>query len=198
MFAYPDINTQGYGVRSGTKSILRFRGLGNTSSLRKLFFESLSVVFVAWVPCLRSRRIPCFIVLFSSGHRWLFFVALLWAYVVVASFLCLRVVGSSCTYLGRYLMYGDIYCTDFTFISYTFPFLLGTLLPCNLVTLLPCYSVTLLLCYLVTLLLCYLVTMLLRYSVNLLFCYLVTVLPYYSVTFLPCHSVSKYESQKKL
>ena len=35
-----------YGVRSGTKSILRFRGLGNTSSLLKLFFESLSVVFV--------------------------------------------------------------------------------------------------------------------------------------------------------
>ena len=28
-----------YGVRSGTKSILRFRGLGNTSSLQKLFFE---------------------------------------------------------------------------------------------------------------------------------------------------------------
>ena len=42
-----------YGVRSGTKSILRFRGLENTSSLRKLFFESLSVVFVASVPCLR-------------------------------------------------------------------------------------------------------------------------------------------------
>ena len=41
-----------YGVRSGTKSILRFRGLRNTSSLRKLFFESLSVVFVASVPCL--------------------------------------------------------------------------------------------------------------------------------------------------
>ena len=42
-----------YGVRSGTKSILRFRGLRNTSSLQKLFFESLSVVFVASVPCLR-------------------------------------------------------------------------------------------------------------------------------------------------
>ena len=39
-----------YGVRSGTNPILRFRG---TSSLRKLFFESLSVVFVASVPCLR-------------------------------------------------------------------------------------------------------------------------------------------------
>ena len=84
-----------YGVRSGTKSILRFRGLRNTSSLRKLFFESLSVVFVASVPCLRvvtslvssycflrvivcclrgvgsmssSRHIPRFIVLFSSSH----------------------------------------------------------------------------------------------------------------------------------
>ena len=34
-----------------------------------------------------SRRIPRFIVLFSSGHHWLYFVALLWAYVVVASFL---------------------------------------------------------------------------------------------------------------
>ena len=41
-----------YGVRSGTKSVLRFRGLRNTSSLRKLFFESLSVVFAASVPCL--------------------------------------------------------------------------------------------------------------------------------------------------
>ena len=30
-----------FGVRSGTKSILRFCGLGNTSSLRKLFFDSL-------------------------------------------------------------------------------------------------------------------------------------------------------------
>ena len=28
-----------YGVRARTKSIFRFRGLGNTSSLRKLFYE---------------------------------------------------------------------------------------------------------------------------------------------------------------
>ena len=42
-----------------------------------------------------SRRIPRFIVVFSSGHRWLFFVASLWAYVLVASFLCLCVVGPS-------------------------------------------------------------------------------------------------------
>ena len=63
---------------------------------------------------------------------------------------------------GRYLMYGDIYCTD------TFPFLLGTLLPCHSVTLFPCYLVTLLPCYSVTLFPCYLVTLLLCYSVTLL------------------------------
>ena len=75
--------------------------------------------------CLLSswRRIPRFIVVFSSGHRWLFFVASLWAYVIVASFLCLRVVGSS--FRLRY-----IHCTDFTY----------------LVTLLPYCSVPLLLC----------------------------------------------------
>ena len=73
---------------------------------------------------------------------------------------------------GRYLMYGDIYCTD------TFPFLL-TLSLCYLVSLLPCYLVTLLLCYLVTLLPCY--------PVTLLPCYLVTMLPCYSVTLLPCY-----------
>ena len=32
-----------------------------------------------------SRHVTLFIVLFSSGHRWLFFVASLWAYVVAAS-----------------------------------------------------------------------------------------------------------------
>ena len=42
-----------YGVRSRTKSILRFRGLGNTSSLRNWFNESLSVVFVGSIPCLK-------------------------------------------------------------------------------------------------------------------------------------------------
>ena len=79
-----------------------------------------------------------------------------------------RIIGDI---FGRYLMYGDIYCTDFTYISYTFHFFLGTLLLCYLVNLsvtllpctlllLPCYLVTLLLCYLVTLLLCYLVTLL--------------------------------------
>ena len=103
----------------------------------KHFFASKIVLRVI-VCCLRgvgsmssSSRTPCFIVLFSSGHRWLFFVALLWAYVVVASFLCLRIVGSSSTYLGRYLMFGDVYCTDFT----CFTFLLGSLLLCYPVTL---------------------------------------------------------------
>ena len=47
---------------------------------------------------------------------------------------------------GRYLMYGDIYFTDFTCISYTFLFCL--LACCCLTDLLPCYLVTLLLCYL--------------------------------------------------
>ena len=81
------------------------------------------------------------------------------------------------TYLGRYLMYGDIYCNDFTCISYTFPFLLGTLLLCYSVTLLPCYPVTLLPCCSVTLLPCYIVTLLSCYLVILLLCYLVTLLP---------------------
>ena len=40
-----------------------------------------------------SRQISPFIVLFSSGYHWLFFVASQWAYVVAALFLCLRVIG---------------------------------------------------------------------------------------------------------
>ena len=64
------------------------------------------------------------------------------------------------TYLNRYFIYRDIYCTDFTCIIYTFPFLLGTLLSCYLVILLPCYPVTLLPCYPVTLKPCYPVTLL--------------------------------------
>ena len=93
------------------------------------------------------------------------------------------------TYLGRYLMYGDIYCNDFTCISYTFPFLLGTLLLCYSVTLLPCYFVALLLCYLVTLLHCYSVILLHCYPVTLLPCYL---LPCNLVTLLPCYPVPCY------
>ena len=93
---------------------------------------------------------------------------------------CRRVFLSSTALQGRYLMYGDIHCIDFTCISYTFPFLLGT----------PCYSVTLLPCYLVTLLLCYLVTLLPRYSVTLLLCPLVTLSLCYPVTLFPCSLVT--------
>ena len=86
------------------------------------FFASKTVLRVI-ICCLRgvgsmssSRRLPRFIVLFSPGHRWLFFVASPWACVVVASFLCLSVVGSSfrrlryildsgkSTSLGRYVV----------------------------------------------------------------------------------------------
>ena len=41
---------------SGTKSILRFRGFGNTSSLWKLFFESLSVVFESSHPSFQFSK----------------------------------------------------------------------------------------------------------------------------------------------
>ena len=80
-------------------------------------------------------------------------------------------------HLNRYLIYRDIYCTDFTCIIYTFPFLLGTLLLCYLVTLSPCYPITLLSYYLVILLPCYPITLLPCYFVTLLPCYLVTLLP---------------------
>ena len=66
-----------YDLRSCTKSIITFHGSPNTSSLRKLFFKLLSVVFVAQVPCLRVVvSLVRFIVLFSSGHRQPFFVSL--------------------------------------------------------------------------------------------------------------------------
>ena len=169
----------------------------------KHFFASKIVLRVI-VCCLRgvgsmssSRRIPRFIVLFYSGHRRLF-LASLSAYVVVASLLYLRVVGSSFRRL-RYILgqvldvwRHNIYCTDFTCISYTFPFLLGTLLHRYPVTLLPCYLVTLLSGYLVTLLPCYFVTLLLRYLVTITPCYSVTLSLRYLVTLLPCHSVTCY------
>ena len=111
----------------------------------KHFFPSKLVQRVI-VCCLRgvdsmssSRRIPGFTVLFFSGHRWLFFVASLRAYVVVASFLCLRVIRSSFRRLGYIL--GQVPhirehdCTNFTRIRYTVSFLLGTLLLCYIVTL---------------------------------------------------------------
>ena len=176
-----------YGVRSRTKSILGFRGLVNTSSLRKLFFESLSVVFVASIPCLpvvaSLDSSYCFIqgtAGFSSWRRYGLMTSLRHSYVFVSSGLPFV---DCATYLGRYLMYGEIYCTNFTCRSYTFPFLLGTLLLCYPVTLLPCYLVTLL-SY--TLLLCYPVTLEPCYPVTLLPCYPVTLLPCYPVTLLLC------------
>ena len=162
----------------------------------KHFFASKIVLRVI-VCCLRgvgsmssSRRIPRFIVLFYSGHRRLF-LASLSAYVVVASLLYLRVVGSSFRGL-RYILgqvldvwRHNIYCTDFTCISYTFPFLLGTLLLRYPVTLLPCYSVIWLPCYSVTLLLCNLVTLLPCYSVTLLLFCLIALSSCYSLPLLP-------------
>ena len=95
-----------YGVRSARKSILRFLFLGNISSLSKLFFESLSVVFVASVPCLRVAvsHVPSYCCLrgtagFSSWCRY----GLVSSLRVVGSFLCLRVVGSSFRRL-RYIL----------------------------------------------------------------------------------------------
>ena len=139
---------------------------GNTSSLRKLFFESLSVVFVALVSCLRVVTFLvssyCFLrgtAGFSSWRGYGLMSSLRHFYVFVSSGMPFV---DCATYLGRYLMYGDIHCTDFPCISYTFPFLLDTLLLCypvTFVTLLPCYSVTLLLCPLVTLSLFYPVTL---------------------------------------
>ena len=120
-----------YGVRSRTKSILRFRGLGNTSSLRKLFFESLSVVFVASVPCLRvvASLVSSYCFLrgtagFSSWRRYGLMSSLRHFYVFVSSGLPFV---DWATYLGRYLIWGDIYCTNFTRIRFTVSFLLGTL-----------------------------------------------------------------------
>ena len=150
---------------------------------------------------------------FSSWRRYGLMSSLRHSYVFVSSGLPFVDCG---TYLGRYLMHGDIYCTDFTCISYTFPFLLGTLLLCYPVTLLLCYLVTLLLCHPVTLLtlslcyscsdftcisytfpfllgtllLCYPVTLLPWYSVILLPCYLVTLLPCYLLTLLLCYLVT--------
>ena len=118
--------------------------------------------------CLLSscRRIPHFIVLFSSGQRWLLVRG-------VAMGLCRRCVifMSSCP---RTLL----------------PCHLATLLPCCLVTLLPFYPVILLPCYPVTLFPCYPVTLLPFYPVTFLPCYLVTQLPRYPVILLPCYLVT--------
>ena len=111
--------------------------------------------------------------------------------------------GLACS-AGRYLMYGDIYCTDFTCMLYVhffclvpcyylvaFPLLLCYLVTpfrCSLVTL--CYLVTLLPCCCVALLPCCSVPLLPRYLVTLFPCHSVTLLPCYSVTLLPCCSVA--------
>ena len=120
--------------------------------------------------CLLSswRRFHVFELSHPPFHRTVFFgtplafrrgVAM--GYVVVASFLCLRVVGSSFR-LPSFAWY--------------------------LVAVLPCYPVTLLLCYLVTMLLCYLVTLLLRYLVTMLPCYSVILSLCYSCTDITCIS----------
>ena len=114
----------------------------------KHFFASKIVLRVI-VCCLRGvcfmssrRRIPHVIVLFYSRHRWLFFVASLWAYVVVASFLCLRVVGPSfrrLLYILRQVpdVWGNILYQLYLHKLYlpSFAWYLIALLPCYLVTL---------------------------------------------------------------
>ena len=105
---------------------------------------------------------------FSSWRRYGLMSSLRHFYVFVSSGLPFV---DCATYLGRYLMYGDIHCTDFTCISYTFPFLLSTLLLCYpviLVTLLPYYLVTLLPYCSVPLLLCPVITLLPSSLVTLL------------------------------
>ena len=155
-----------------------FRSLGNISSLRKLFFDSLSVVFVASVPCLRvvASHISSYCFLrgkagFSLWRRYALMSTLRHFYVFVSSYL---VTLSPC--------YPVILlpCSPFTLL----PCYLVTLLP-TIVTLLPCYIITLLPCYPV--ISCYLVTLLPSYPITLLPCYPVTQLPYYLVTLLPCY-----------
>ena len=101
-------------------------------------------------------------------------MASLWAYVVVASFLCLRVL---------------VPC----YLSPCYPV---TLLPCYPVTLFPCYPITLLPCYLVTLLPCYPITLLPCYLVTLLPCYPVILLPCYLVTLLTCYLLVTYSLRR--
>ena len=113
--------------------------------------------------CLLSswRRFHVFESSHPSFHHIVFFVASLWAYVVVASFLRLRVVGSSFRrlpyILGQVL---DVW---------------GHILYCYFVTLLPFYSVTLLLCLLVILSLCHPVTLFPYSLVTLLSIFLILV-----------------------
>ena len=96
-----------------------FRGLGNTSSLRKLFFESLSAVFVSSHPSFHRTVFFGAKVAFSTWRRYGLMSSLRHFYVFVSSYL---VTLSPC-----------------------YPV---TLLPFYPVTLLSCYPVTLLPCYL--------------------------------------------------
>ena len=93
------------------KTPLRFK---NCSSRHSLLFRGVASMS-------SSCRIPRFFVMLSLGHRWLFLVALLWTYMLLSHFYAFVSSGlpfiDCATYLGRYLMYGDIYCTDFTCIS---------------------------------------------------------------------------------
>ena len=157
-----------YGVRSGTKSIIRFRGLGNTSSLRKLFFETLSAVFVASVPCLQV------IASLVSSYRFL---------RGIAGFSSWRRYGLLSSLRHFYVFESPYHVT-------LLPCYPVVLLPCYSVTPLPWYLVTQLPRYLVTLLSCYPVTLLPCYPVTMLPCYLVTLLPFYPVTPLPCYPIT--------
>ena len=119
----------------------------------KLFFESLSTVFVSSHPSFHRTVFFGAKVAFSSWRRYGLMSSLRHFYVFVSSYL---VTCHLATLLPCYLV---------------------TLLPCSLVTLLPCYLVILLPCYLVTLLPCYPVILLLCYLVTLLSCYPVTLSP---------------------
>ena len=133
-----------------------FRGLGNTSSLRKLFFESLSAVFVSSHPSFHRTVFFGAKVAFSSWRRYGLMSSLRHFYVFVSSYL---VTLSPCYPVTL------LPCYPFTLLS-CYPVIL---LPCSLVTLLPFYPVTFLPCYLVT--------QLPRYPVILLPCHLVNLLP---------------------
>ena len=146
--------TQNYGVTSGKKKKLRFRGLGNTSSLRKLFFESLPVVFVASVPCLRV------VASLVSSYCFLRGVAMgLCRRCVIFTSSCRRVFLSSTalhTWAGTWCMGTYIVLL----LCYPVTFLL-----CYLIALSPCYSVPLSPCYPLPLFPCYSVVNFFNFSV---------------------------------
>ena len=168
---------------------------------QKHFFASKIVLRVI-VCCLcgvssmsSSRRIPRFIVLFSSGHHWLFFRVAsrgLCRRSVIFTSSCRRVFLSS-TALHTWLdVWGHILYRLYLHKLYL-PFV-----PCCSVTLLPCYSVTLLFRYLVTMLPCYSetrsVTLLLLYRLYTHKLYL-PFFSWYLVALLPCYLVTLLPSQ---